>query len=100
MLLIQAAASGQGVALATENGTIPGKLYQNDWIDRDGDRSALLHALRASQADVWRLATHLVGPQEADDVTQDVFVRAWRALPAYRGDASARTWLLAIARRA
>jgi RNA polymerase sigma-70 factor, ECF subfamily len=67
---------------------------------RDGDRTALLHAVRASQADVWRLARHLVGPDEADDVTQDTFVRAWRALPAFRGDSSARTWLLSIARRA
>ena len=67
---------------------------------RDGDRSALLQAIRASQADVWRLASHLVGRDDADDVTQDAFVRAWRALPAYRGDAAARTWLLAIARRA
>lgn len=67
---------------------------------RDGDRSALLGAIRASQADVWRLTAHLVGRNDADDVTQDTFVRAWRALPAYRGDASARTWLLGIARRA
>jgi RNA polymerase sigma-70 factor, ECF subfamily len=67
---------------------------------RDGDRTALLHAVRASQADVWRLALHLVGADEADDVTQDTFIRAWRALPAFRGDSSARTWLLSIARRA
>src|SRR5436190_20522590 len=67
---------------------------------RDGDRTALLHAVRASQTDVWRLARHLVGPDDADDVTQDTFVRAWRALPAFRGDSSARTWLLSIARRA
>jgi RNA polymerase sigma-70 factor (ECF subfamily) len=67
---------------------------------RDGDRSALLHAIRESQADVWRLAAHLVGPDDADDVTQDTFVRAWRALPRFRGDSSARTWLLSIARRA
>ena len=67
---------------------------------RDGDRTALLHAVRASQADVWRLACHLVGADDADDVTQDTFVRAWRALPAFRGDSSARTWLLSIARRA
>lgn len=67
---------------------------------RDGDRSALLRGIRASQADVWRLVSHLVGRDDADDVTQDVFVRAWRALPRYRGDASARTWLLSIARRA
>jgi len=66
---------------------------------RDGDRTALLHAVRASQADVWRLARHLVGPDEADDVTQDTFVRAWRALPRFRGESSARTWLLSIARR-
>ncbi len=67
---------------------------------RDGDRTALLHAIRTSQADVWRLAYHLVGPDDADDVTQDAFVRAWKALPAFRGDASARTWLLSITRRA
>ena len=67
---------------------------------REGDRSALLRAIRRAQADVWRLVAHLVGPDDADDVTQDTFVRAWRALPAYRGEASARTWLLSIARRA
>jgi RNA polymerase sigma-70 factor, ECF subfamily len=67
---------------------------------RDGDRVALLEAIRSSQAEVWRLAAHLVGTDDADDVTQDTFVRAWRALPAYRAEASARTWLLSIARRA
>jgi RNA polymerase sigma-70 factor (ECF subfamily) len=67
---------------------------------RDGDRTALLHAIRASQADVWRLSAHLVGRDDADDVTQDAFVRAWKALPAFRGDSSARTWLLSITRRA
>jgi RNA polymerase sigma-70 factor (ECF subfamily) len=67
---------------------------------RDGDRTALLHAVRESQPDVWRLAYHLVGPDDADDVTQDAFARAWKALPAFRGDSSARTWLLSITRRA
>ena len=61
---------------------------------------ALTQAIRASEADVWRLAVHLVGPGDADDVTQDTFVRAWRALPQFRADSGARTWLLAIARRA
>ena len=67
---------------------------------RDGDRMALTEAIRASEADVWRFVAHLVGPAEADDVTQDTFLRAWRALPEFRADSSARTWLLAIARRA
>jgi RNA polymerase sigma-70 factor (ECF subfamily) len=66
---------------------------------RDGNRSALLAAIRRSQAEVWRLAAHVVGRDDADDVTQDTFLRAWRALPSYRGDAAGRTWLLAIARR-
>jgi len=67
---------------------------------RDGDRLALAGAIRASQAEVWRLAAHLAGPAEADDATQDIYVRAWRALPAFRGESSGRTWLLSIARRA
>jgi RNA polymerase sigma-70 factor, ECF subfamily len=67
---------------------------------RDGDRLALGAAIRLSQGEVWRLAAHLVGSSEADDVTQDVFLQAWRALPNFRAESSGRTWLLSIARRA
>jgi RNA polymerase sigma-70 factor, ECF subfamily len=67
---------------------------------RDGDRLALAAAIRLSQAEVWRLAAHLVGQGEADDVTQDAFLRAWRALPSFRAESSGRTWLLSIAGRA
>jgi RNA polymerase sigma-70 factor, ECF subfamily len=48
---------------------------------------------------VWRLCAQLVSREAADDVTQEVFLRAYRALPSFRGDSSARTWLLSIARR-
>jgi len=67
---------------------------------RDGDRVALRAFIETSQGEVWRFVAHQVGPGEADDVTQDVYVRAWRALPAFRQESGARTWLLAIARRA
>lgn len=67
---------------------------------RDGDDICLSAWIRRSQADVWRLCAHLIDRSAADDLTQETFVRAWRALPAFRGDASARTWLLSIARRA
>lgn len=66
---------------------------------RDGDQVCLAAWIRNTQAEVWRLCAHLVDRQAADDLTQEVYVRAWRALPAFRGDASARTWLLSIARR-
>ncbi|MGQ0823699.1 MAG: sigma-70 family RNA polymerase sigma factor [Actinomycetota bacterium] len=65
-----------------------------------GDRVAFASAVRRSQAEVWRLCAHLVGRQDADDVTQDTYARVVRALPAFRGDSSGRTWLLSIARRA
>jgi RNA polymerase sigma-70 factor (ECF subfamily) len=67
---------------------------------RDGDRTALTEAIRAAEPDVWRFVAHLAGPGEADDLTQDTFLRAWRALPEFRAESSARTWLLSIARRA
>lgn len=65
---------------------------------RDGDRVALAAVIRRTQVDVWRLCRHLADPEDAEDLVQEVFLRAWRSLPGYRGDASARTWLLAITR--
>ena len=66
---------------------------------RAGDGGAFADFVRSSQAEVWRLCAHLVGPADADDATQETYLAAWRALPSFRGDASARTWLLVIARR-
>ncbi len=65
---------------------------------RNGDDDALTTAIRAGQAEVTRFLRPLVHPNELDDVVQETFVRAYRALPRFRGDASGRTWLLAIAR--
>ncbi len=55
--------------------------------------------VRAAQTPVWRYCAHLVDPHSADDLTQDTLLHALRALPSYRGESSARTWLLTIARR-
>jgi len=35
----------------------------------------------------------MIGPDAADEVTQDVFVRAWQKLHTFRGEASFGTWL-------
>lgn len=64
-----------------------------------GDRAAVEAFIRASQAQVWRLCARLVDEQAAEDLTQETYLRAFRALPAFRGESSARTWLLAIAHR-
>jgi RNA polymerase sigma-70 factor (ECF subfamily) len=65
---------------------------------RDGDENALGRLVEGSYEQVWRLCARLVDEQCADDLAQDVFLRAVRALPRFRAEAAARTWLLAIAR--
>ena len=67
---------------------------------REGDALALASFIRGTQSEVWRFVASLVGTADADDVTQDVYVRAWRSLGRFRGDSGARTWLFVIARRA
>lgn len=64
-----------------------------------GDRAALEQFIRATQRDVWRSVAFLADPASADDLTQETFLRAMRSLPRFRGQSSARTWLLTIARR-
>lgn len=65
---------------------------------RSPPRAALAVFVRRTQADVWRLCRRLGDASSVDDLAQDTYARAFAALPRYRGDASARTWLLAIAR--
>lgn len=79
----------------------PAQRDATDWAlaARDGDPAAQAEFVRATQAEVWRFAAALVDPGSADDLTQETYLRAFRALPAFEGRASARTWLLGIARR-
>ena len=64
-----------------------------------GDRAALTAFIQATQRDVWRYLAFHAGPREADDLTQETFLRVLTALPRFQGRSSARTWLLSIARR-
>lgn len=61
---------------------------------RAGDRDAFGELVRIHQHEVYTLAVRLVHDRDlAADVTQDAFVRAWRAMPKFRGDAKFSTWL-------
>lgn len=66
---------------------------------RHGDPVAEAAFVRATQAEVWRLCAAVVDPGAADDLAQEAYLRAFRALPAFEARSSARTWLLGIARR-
>ncbi|WP_328617593.1 sigma-70 family RNA polymerase sigma factor [Amycolatopsis sp. NBC_00355] len=64
-----------------------------------GDRRALEEWVRATQADVWRFLAHLTDASQADDLTQETYLRAFGSLHRFAGRSSSRTWLLSIARR-
>jgi RNA polymerase sigma-70 factor, ECF subfamily len=59
-----------------------------------GDRLAFELLLERHQARVFTLAARLLGsPDDAADAAQETFIRAWRGLPRFRGDARFSTWL-------
>ena len=64
-----------------------------------GDRTALAAFVRETQDHVWRYCAYLGRGSDVGDLVQETYVRALRALPRFEGRSSARTWLLAIARR-
>ena len=66
---------------------------------RRGDPGAARSFVNATQRDVWRACANLVDRASADDLTQETYARAFTALHRFAGRSSARTWLLAIARR-
>jgi RNA polymerase sigma-70 factor, ECF subfamily len=65
---------------------------------RAGERAAFDQLVRRHQKGVWRMVRrYLRSDADAADVTQQVFVRAFRGLGAFRGAASVRSWLYRIA---
>ncbi|MEP9393221.1 sigma-70 family RNA polymerase sigma factor [Gordonia sp. VNK1] len=64
-----------------------------------GESAALEEFIRTTQRDVIRVICHLSGPQDAEDLAQETFLRAIGALHRFEGRSSARTWLISIARR-
>ena len=68
---------------------------------RAGDEEAFGGLLQRYQGKVYRLAMHLTrNPQDAEEVTQDVFLAVYRKLRDFEDRASFRTWLYRIASNA
>ena len=62
-----------------------------------GDVRAFERVYRRHVARVHSTAVRMLGPEEADDATQDVFVRAWQRLGQFRAESSFGTWLFRLA---
>jgi RNA polymerase sigma-70 factor, ECF subfamily len=64
---------------------------------RSGDQAAFEGLVRATYADTYTLAYRLTGDEEdARDVVQETYLRAFRGLKRFRGDAQFSTWLYRI----
>jgi RNA polymerase sigma-70 factor (ECF subfamily) len=64
---------------------------------KDGDREAFDELVRATHADTYTLAYRLTGDEDdARDVVQEAYLRAYRGLRRFRGDAQFTTWMYRI----
>ncbi len=79
---------------AAERGPADAELVEQA---RSGDRAALERLILRHQAWVYNIAIRMVfHPQDAEEVTQEVLVKAVTRLSTFRGDSRFRTWLYRI----
>jgi RNA polymerase sigma-70 factor (ECF subfamily) len=70
------------------------------WVERarNGDHDAFASLVDAYHARVWRFLLKWVkNRDDAEELTQETFLAAWRALPTFRAGSQFSTWLLGIA---
>ena len=64
---------------------------------RDGDMVSFEELVRRTHTDTFTLAVRLTGNEEdAADVTQEAYLRAWKGIRRFRGDARFTTWMYRI----
>ena len=83
----------------SENAGMPDGDGHADRVERarQGDQAAFEDLVRATYADTYTLAYRLTGHEEdARDVVQESYLRAYRGLKRFRGDAQFTTWLYRI----
>jgi RNA polymerase sigma-70 factor (ECF subfamily) len=87
---------GPLLALSADTSTPEGDL-KDARLAVEGDTRAFERLYRGHVARVHGLARRMVSHEEADELTQDVFVRVWEKLDTFRGDAAFGTWLHRVA---
>lgn len=68
---------------------------------KEGDERAWGELVEATYRDVYTLCLRILGnPHDASEATQDAYLKAWRGLHSFRGDAMFETWLYRVASNA
>ena len=61
-----------------------------------GDVDAFARLVREHSALVYRVALRILGAEEAQDASQEVWIRVWRSIGNFRGESAFSTWLYKI----
>ena len=81
----------------------PAERVPDELVDRckGGDERAWAELVEATHRGVYSLCLRILGdPQDAAEATQDAYLKAWRGLRTFRGDAMFETWLYRVASNA
>jgi RNA polymerase sigma-70 factor (ECF subfamily) len=62
-----------------------------------GDVEAFTKLVRAHSSLVYRVALRMLGTEDAQDASQEVWIRVWRNIKGFRGESAFSTWLYKIA---
>lgn len=85
------------VRLAENAGKPPNSDADDVRLAQQGDTRAFERLYRSHVGRVFSMARRMLDADEADEATQDVFVRVWDKLETFRGDAAFGTWLHRLA---
>jgi RNA polymerase sigma-70 factor (ECF subfamily) len=77
---------GQADKASSEDGALIAAIHRGD----SGSREALYHRYKRR---VFALAVRIVGASDAEEVSQEAFIRIFRGLPKFRGDSALGTWI-------
>ena len=89
--------------MATGVMAISGEMAIQPGVDSDvalaarGDASAFERLYRTHVTRIHNLTRRMLGSHDADEVTQDIFVRTWQKLGQFRGESAFSTWLHRLA---
>jgi RNA polymerase sigma-70 factor (ECF subfamily) len=77
--------------------TLPQGIDSDVALAARGDASAFERLYRSHVNRIHNLTRRMLGVHEADEVTQDIFVRTWQKLGQFRGESAFTTWLHRLA---